>query len=1242
MSTKKIYLSILTLLVVIVMTMTVLVNPVTFVVKATNPYWVDVPDWGFKTVEIANGNFASHGGNLPAAPSSWQEVNLSPSSPSSEIMKNGVIELTNVSYTANRQNYGLDQYFDENTYPQTPLENKNVLLINTNGLNTAYGYATENIEVASNSFYKLQTYVKTSNFADGTGASITLSGLKDKLSFVNINTTTKSATTQSALDNFGWQRYEFFVQTGDATSISLTLGVGFGNSSNEGSASGTLASNPANGFAMFGDSTLQKLSPLYFDNQIHSSMADIEKPFVQVKQKSIEILGNLSKNFVYNPAFRNQITQNPQGSLAHKKDAFVAPLMYGDIINTSDWQLSGSRIVSLNATVGNSSNNLGVTQNFRSPNFATDPNVLLMTTFDPTPQTGGTFTNRAISAKLKDNLKILRHEHYRMDVWYRTESVVGGPGAFVLIDGQSNIHSNNFELKHYIKNLESSKSEDGDKYSWTLKSVYFRGSALNDRDVSVTLGLGDQDEGLASGLVAWTNPVMYSITAEEYDAQVGDNNGIVFDVPNDNKIGNGNFNVGQQKDLDKFEYPLSPTNWQYITPSTSGTKNWSNNAVADDRTLNGIVPTTPLNSSTIKNPWIELNQRGIVRPTNHPNGRLPDNLMLLSSLQNTAFGYRSSPFSFDASTVSAVQVTMLANTEGYGANLVLKQGNEILSTIEQIDTNGTFETFTFFIQNNDSEIQDLTVEIWLGLGDSVSNLNKLSRGYAFVDNVQIVPFETALGTAKHNLNGITDFDSLLNRYTTTLHDALNTRVFPNYNVYTNKLSTFLTFDRYSNNNIRSVLDWRFGSLGGNATVNDSNTTWGTFDIGVALGNSDTGGLGIVPTNWVGNPDNSPHAPNFVRQNGRPNFVHQTRDEENRLTDSSNPFVLMFRHSQPTASRLSSNVKFKPAEKSYYKASIRLTADLTALTKDSKGLGIELSGTGFKFNNIRDTRDIANDKNPSYQGWWANGYKEFVFYVKTTTQTPELSIDVTLGGTDHSKEFVAGAVYINDISFVEMSATDFEREISKDIDYEEFFEHRLENRIYADIEKGVPGPPPETVDPGVGSINWAFAPSIIFAIFVVLVLFIIFINGFSKKAEPKPIVAKPKKSTYDRDQAVVKSVGIPVDIKDSYDLFDDDVLVNKIESMSLNPAVEYEEIEIEEEVLVELPQEEFDEPQQPEEIEQLNEDDQIAIIEQIDEEVDLYVPPKNTTKTVKQTIKRTILVPKKIRKEKNLFQDSFDD
>ncbi|MCL1945361.1 MAG: hypothetical protein FWF56_06135 [Firmicutes bacterium] len=1254
MSRKKFYLSILTLLVAIVLSLTILVTPTTFgIARAANNDWTETTDWGFKNIEIANGSLESHSGNLPASPDSWENISLSPTAPNNDIIKAGVIELTNSSYAANRDNYEMDDWFDQNTFPQTPLTNKNVLLLNTNGLNTAYGYKSTTLDISTDSFFRLTTYVRTGDFVAGTGAAISINGLKDTVSFVGIN------TYGSSTSNHDWVQYAIYFQTGKSNSIDLTLSVGHGNQpendTNENKYK-DLAFTPANGYAMFGGLNLQKLSPELYNKLVDDSIPTVESNHVQIKDKSVEIWGQISRNFAYDPSFRTQITPNTtQPNIVDKKGAYIAPVIdENGKFNDTQWKKFGARIFEQTASIGNPNNNFGLTQHYRSPNFLTDSTVLLMSSYDPLVGSGE-FSTRAINVTLKDKLTILRQEYYRMDIWVNTQSVSDGVGAYIHIGGESNVSANDWKQDVFKKNIVSSDSVD--TYGWSLQSVFFKGSTINDKKVEISFGLGHEEEGEAKGVAMFTNPTMHSLTASEFATQTSvseeeenTNTIITFDEESESsKITNGNFNSIQPEDV--LKYPSPASSWEYITPSTSSTTGWSNNAVNTDNVLHGIVPTTPVSDNL--DPWNKLKNRGISKPTSHPSGKVPDNLMLISSLSNTAYGFKSNQFSFDADTNGAIQTTLLSQTNGYGANLVLKKGSTIISTIENINTNGKFETFTFFVQADSSEMSELTLEIWLGLGDNNTNNSKLANGYVFVSNAQTADFDASLRTTGYDLGSVSDFDTLINHYSTVLQQAIVLNDFPKYNVYTQKTDTFISFDRYDTRNLRQLYQWTHSSLGGNSTINNNNSRWGVFDIATARGNDQVGNTELIPTNWIPNPDYSAlgnNVPKFIVDNTLPNFVHQTRDSDNTLQESTNPYVMMLRHTQPTASKLSSNIKFSTSENSYYKVAIKLKADLTALTDDAIGLGIQLNGTDFKFSDIRDTRQKASSSDSAYKGWWADEYKEFIFYVKTSTEVPKLSIDITLGGSSHSREYAIGTVYVNDITYETMTANDFEKAISNDLDYEEYFEHRLEHRIYADIDLGVPGPPPSPdLSTGVGSINWALLPSVLFAIFLILILFIIFINGFSKRAEinvaAKP---KPKKLSYDRNQAVQKSLGTAtVDAIDSYELFDDDNLTKNEVATTQDPSLEYEEVEIQEEIFVEeeLEVEELNFEEEATEEQrnstEINEEDQIAIIQQLDEEYDdEFVAP--TTRTVKQTITRTVLVPKKTPKSKNDFEDGFDD
>ncbi|MDR3021080.1 MAG: hypothetical protein LBU60_00135 [Clostridiales bacterium] len=1211
----------------------------------------DSPDYSRIDLSIANSNFETDSTTLPANAESWTASALSNSTNSQNIIS-GILQNTSDSFARNKRNYGLDKYTEyDHTYPKTPFgeintpgTSKSSLFINTNGLNTAYGYQSSQLDFAANSFYLLSVWVRTGDFAAYTGASITLDGLEDQLSFVNINTYNPFATQDN---NYNWREYRFFVQTGFmGASARLVLGVG----------SGDFNGNPngfaqARGYAMFANAQAWQLSPINFFNQTNDrqNIATLDN-FSSVNDR-VNIAGT-THSFLYNPTSRRTInTVNKDNEIEIKKGAALAPLLVDGRINNqigfnghdrqAAWTSYGANQTIWNGATPISDNPFNLPSNPFSPDLTQSTDVLLMSTWNSATNK---FDNRVMYDKSHD-LEILQHQYYLFSVWVRPMDVSNGIGAYIEVSGQNNVDADSYELSVFDR--EISATENSSTYNWVKREFYIQGSAINNRTINITLGLGHQIHGSASGNVLWANPIMESISYEQFASNYEKGTVVTFDEENATNISNGNFNNAGY--FERYQYPLAPADWEYVEPEFSNTAGWSNAPVDTMHSISGIVPVGGIvggenflrhyHQQKLTNP----RYTNIIMPNNFTSIVPPNNLMYMYSPTPTAYGFRSIPFdmSTEGGETKAIQVSLLVqDMQGYGANLVLRNNDNIVSTIEQIrDTGDNFKTFTFFVETGNNVLENLTLEVWLGLGDGIANTTKLSSGHVWINVADKVELEEGLLSQRQFLSGITTFDELVTRYSNLLK---STTALP-FSVYTNTRHTFLSFDKYTHQLLKQTSDYNLSSLGSPAVVDSSNTRMGVFHITDALGNSTFGGNDLIPTNWVPNPNASANSTvQYIRDTNLSQYRHDINNDY--------PYVLMMQNTSPTASSLTSPIDFKTEANSFYRVSVKLKANLDDLksSDDKIGLGIKLGGTDFAFADIKDTRDILDSENRDYLGWWNDSYKTYEFLVSTGSKSPNLSVEFTLGGFGHSREYVAATVYINDIQFETLESTEFDAAINK-IDFDaqaDYIEggiltvgNTYASSLYADLEKGILDPKPPTEESTAGTINWWLVPSILFAIVIVLLFIIIILNYATKRSEaksnPTPVIV-PKRVDYDRNVAMRKATLTEqeYDLDSVYDLFDEDRPIlqkTKVSKKLEKSEVEYEEVQIIEEVEVEVPQEEI--------IQEIKSDDeeQGAVITQLD---DYYSPTKKilTKQTVVKTVKRPVIKSK----DTNDFIDSFDD
>ncbi|MCL2599058.1 MAG: hypothetical protein FWD76_04010, partial [Firmicutes bacterium] len=506
----------------------------------------------------------------------------------------------------------------------------------------------------------------------------------------------------------------------------------------------------------------------------------------------------------------------------------------------------------------------------------------------------------------------------------------------------------------------------------------------------------------------------------------------------------------------------------------------------------------------------------------------PHNMFMLYSKDATAYALAGPTDGFNVlvDAPKALQVSLYADTVGYGANILVRDNtnHRILATIEQIkSTNGEFKTYTVYLQSDNVNTMDnVTVEVWLGMGDNNNNQSKLSSGTVFVSKIALVDFADAVkGQTNQDGTDVT-FENKLQEYRTALELGFDKKL--DYALYSSISDNIMFFDRYQldapfHGDLKTPYNHSMTSAGGSAPVNQDNTTMGVFNGR----NLSTDGVsnGFAPTDFYYN--------------------------------SENPFGIYMSLNTPTAAKLSPQRRYNLEASSYYKITARINADLTALDNkdnlwgddiatESKGLGISLDGTNFAFTDIRDTRPqyAAGDNN--YQ-WQKGGFKDFTFYVATNDST-NLSLSYTLGGTDNRKQWAVGSVYLAGSSATPIDKAIYDRETS-DIDSD----NPLENRIKADLGIVVNKPDDNTNQSNTpnSQLNAIVIPSVLFAVALIIAIVGVLMRKLSHRTTviTKPLAGANEKPSYDRSNAVLNSME-PVaeiqsnDLSNAHNAFDDDL------------------------------------------------------------------------------------------------------
>lgn len=267
-------------------------------------------------------------------------------------------------------------------------------------------------------------------------------------------------------------------------------------------------------------------------------------------------------------------------------------------------------------------------------------------------------------------------------------------GAYVYLNGDAYAEfkaiDTNGEWKTYKIVIESSNTGSSSIsliLSAGINSTYTKGHVFFD---SVVLkNLTDVEEGET----AFTADDFANLTVDEYTAK--------YSV------------IGGDKE---FDYASISSTSTFKTPSkytgNVGTGSDGSAPSSSSYLEKGIVDVNANSSVTVGDAQYNLTTA---------EGSIGNNILVINNKKATAYGYRSSVATrFFAGKYYAVSVNVRTNIlEGNGATLKLTNGtdtDERNIVINNINTAGDWQTFTFFIQANNKRNNDLYLELWLGQG----------------------------------------------------------------------------------------------------------------------------------------------------------------------------------------------------------------------------------------------------------------------------------------------------------------------------------------------------------------------------------------------------------------------------------------------------------------------------------------------------------------------------------------------
>ncbi|MCI8458320.1 MAG: hypothetical protein HFE46_01460 [Clostridia bacterium] len=1075
----------------------------------------DTENVTFTQVDVSpsNNQFGSGSGSTPQTPDSWTGGGINGSSAGGATKVSGILDLA--TYAANKDSYQLNKYpeysgsevptspFGDSTYEGT---NRKVLLVHVpqDGSNgTAYGYTSSTVTFTANRFYRVSVWVRTGNFQGDSGAAIRLNGLNEDVAIHNINTYTANPTEAN---DYNWQRFLFYIASSSYADQSVTLSLQVGDSYTD---DNTRLYMPAVGYAMFDNVQVHEISPLTFAR-------------AQEEQGATDGngTGNYSNIRVYDLANKTNVTFADGNATGANLD-FQQSVPGNGWHNTSaDGDYADVYTYNSGSNTFTPDNDYGFTADPLSSNgndFDGDTSILVISS-----------PNKAVARGVtSDPFTVKRYHYYRVAAWVKTQDISSGNGATLALTGlrDNTLEDKKYSGQNFFATAASCTGDSNNKSrgGYAQYSIYVKGSVLRDYTATVECWLGTSD-GKSSGIAFFDNVTVEEISPKDYADHSGNGNATVdFDTqaaidgserPSFDTTGitNGDFYQIDTYDYDpngadadrSFRYPIAPASWSQFTPDTAETTGYAPYPVETDDISAGIIPTDAQTFSLCKEKgWLDA---GTINPAEGVGS-----VLMLHSPVRTAFCYRSSTFTATANTPGAVSVRLWADgmqSDDYGASLVLKDGSRILATIEGIKNTDKFNTYTFYIEPDTSDAQNLSVEIWLGNGERVRNeaKSKLSAGYVYVQNVSYA-----------NLGDSEDADAatalFAEKKAACEKDLLAGRPLTRA-AYSFKNVDFMAYDAYDDNFVKYPYDWSL-------TVNENaeTVTYGIFNPN----NRTDASYAYVPKEFVNSPNNN--------SNG----------------------ILFMHNKMPAYSTMRYNGSVSLEADKYYRVDVSLRVDLPESQDraQAKGVTLALADTAHAFKDIRETITRPDD-------YVTDTFRTYSFYINPGSAATTVSLTVSMGESDYSKQS-SGYVYINSITYTDINdvifteATEETEKRDKDKTYNESYRYALVADLSIEQEEDTDNETEES-KPSESSFNWLLIPSILFAVAILIAIIgFIVVKAMEKKAAKKGVVEK--KASYDRAATLNKEynknaeegdkIGNVTDNGDeSYEAFDDTVSAEK--------------------------------------------------------------------------------------------------